>query len=60
MLSRTADHLFWMARYTERADAACGGAMLTLRRAQSETAPAACRDQNMPGAKRPGSQPAIA
>ncbi|WP_082176323.1 alpha-E domain-containing protein [Acidovorax sp. MR-S7] len=26
MLSRTADHLFWMSRYTERAEraAACG------------------------------------
>ncbi len=60
MLSRTADHLFWMARYTERADAACGGAMLTLRAVQSEAAPAACRDQNMPGAKRPGSRPAAA
>ena len=23
MLSRTADHLFWMSRYTERADKRC-------------------------------------
>ncbi|MFC3146635.1 alpha-E domain-containing protein [Piscinibacterium candidicorallinum] len=60
MFSRTADHLFWMARYTERADAARGGAMLTLRGAQSEAAPAASRDQNMPDAKRTGSQPAAA
>jgi hypothetical protein len=39
MLSRTADHLFWMARYMERADqarSACGEA--TTRR----RAPARC------------------
>ncbi len=37
MLSRTADHLFWMARYMERADQArsdCGEAKIQ-RRAQA-------------------------
>ncbi len=36
MLSRTADHLFWMARYMERAGqarSACGAAKSTAARA---------------------------
>ncbi|AFU47506.1 hypothetical protein C380_19060 [Acidovorax sp. KKS102] len=27
MLSRTADHLFWMARYTERAEKPCAAGL---------------------------------
>ncbi|RCX09669.1 alpha-E domain-containing protein [Extensimonas vulgaris] len=27
MLSRTADHLFWMSRYTERADKTAAGGL---------------------------------
>jgi ABC-type transporter Mla subunit MlaD len=27
MLSRTADHLFWMSRYTERAEKAAAGGL---------------------------------
>ncbi|WP_148279997.1 alpha-E domain-containing protein [Acidovorax sp. KKS102] len=27
MLSRTADHLFWMARYTERAERPCAAGL---------------------------------
>ncbi|WP_409338525.1 alpha-E domain-containing protein [Curvibacter cyanobacteriorum] len=29
MLSRTADHLFWMSRYTERADKLAAGQLGT-------------------------------
>jgi len=29
MLSRTADHLFWMSRYTERADRSAAGGLAT-------------------------------
>ncbi|AFU45320.1 hypothetical protein C380_08065 [Acidovorax sp. KKS102] len=36
MLSRTADHLFWMSRYTERAEnaAECGVSLQHSQRAQ--------------------------
>ena len=41
MLSRTADHLFWMARYMERAgqraQARCGEADTTQRRANARS-----------------------
>ena len=38
MLSRTADHLFWMSRYTERAEkAALSGLSSTHRRGAQRT-----------------------
>ena len=35
MLSRTADHLFWMSRYTERAEKSAVGGLSTQHRARA-------------------------
>jgi uncharacterized alpha-E superfamily protein len=35
MLSRTADHLFWMARYIERADNGAAGAVASKAHARA-------------------------
>ncbi len=50
MLSRTADHLFWMARYIERADHCAGGAMASkanLREVQVKRAQRAAVDRTL-------------
>ncbi len=36
MLSRTADHLYWMSRYTERAEKATAGGLLIQHRARAQ------------------------
>ncbi|EHL21652.1 hypothetical protein KYG_16712 [Acidovorax sp. NO-1] len=36
MLSRTADHLFWMSRYTERAENAAEGGVSTQHRLRAQ------------------------
>jgi uncharacterized alpha-E superfamily protein len=36
MLSRTADHLFWMSRYTERAEKSAGGRLSTQHRVRAQ------------------------
>ena len=46
MLSRTADHLFWMARYIERADPGLTGAAQAHARAAGVKARSAGRSQN--------------
>lgn len=38
MLSRTADHLFWMSRYTERAVQRAEGALSTQHRVRAQHA----------------------
>ncbi|MBD9391810.1 MULTISPECIES: alpha-E domain-containing protein [Acidovorax] len=38
MLSRTADHLFWMARYTERAEKPCAAGLSTQHRQRAQHA----------------------
>ncbi|WP_462390611.1 alpha-E domain-containing protein [Acidovorax sp. Q11] len=38
MLSRTADHLFWMARYTERAEKSCVAGLSTQHRQRAQHA----------------------
>jgi uncharacterized alpha-E superfamily protein len=48
MLSRTADHLFWMARYIERTDRCAAGAAASqahVRAAHVKRAPRAAADQ---------------
>ena len=36
MLSRTADHLFWMSRYTERAEKAVASGLSTQHRVRAQ------------------------
>ncbi|GKS90507.1 MULTISPECIES: alpha-E domain-containing protein [Comamonadaceae] len=36
MLSRTADHLFWMSRYTERAEKAAAGGLSSTHRVRAQ------------------------
>ena len=36
MLSRTADHLFWMSRYTERAEKSAYGGLSTKRSGRAQ------------------------
>ena len=38
MLSRTADHSFWMSRYTERAEKRAEGALSTQHRVRAQHA----------------------
>ncbi|WP_082836239.1 alpha-E domain-containing protein [Acidovorax sp. GW101-3H11] len=38
MLSRTADHLFWMARYTERAEKSCAAGLSIQHRQRAQHA----------------------
>ncbi|MFD1709480.1 alpha-E domain-containing protein [Ottowia sp. GY511] len=38
MLSRTADHLFWMSRYTERAEKAAAGGLSPQHRRRAQHA----------------------
>jgi len=56
MLSRTADHLFWMARYIERADnrGAAAVAAKANQRAALVKARSAGRSQNTAQCSRPG------
>jgi uncharacterized alpha-E superfamily protein len=56
MLSRTADHLFWMARYNERADNRGGAAVAAEahRSAAQVKARSAGRSQNTARCTRPG------
>ena len=51
MLSRTADHLFWMARYIERADHAAAGGLAAQAHARPARVKArsAGRSQNTAG-----------
>ncbi|MDP2768580.1 MAG: alpha-E domain-containing protein [Giesbergeria sp.] len=39
MLSRTADRLFWMSRYTERADKDAAGALALQHRVRAQHVP---------------------